>query len=831
QLIRASALLLAVAAVAGCILALQVTFTRVFSLMIWHHFTYLVIGVALLGSGAAGTFLSVKGWSVETIQRRLWRVAAAFAGAIVLTLALIVLVRFDPLRGEELARTIFGLVLYFGVLFLTFFLGALVIVCAFRLRIVASHRLYFADLLGAASATLASVFVVRWIGGPSTLLLLALLAMLAAWLLRPTAESVSTSTHLLPAAMTGAITLLFVGSLIWPVQLPIPQSKSLYWAMQASGQSTPEYTRWNPVARVDVTAPVTIDSPMIVGGVSQRYLDARLSDAPSRPLELRFVTLDGTSMTGLYAFDGDLAPFEFLKHTIIAAPYLLAPEAPTYLAIGVGGGLDILLARQHGAGAVTAIDLNADVIHLLQGPYAEYTGRLADDPQTRLVASEGRNFLMRDRGQYDIIQGIGLDNVVALSSGAYVLAESYLYTVEAVQLALEQLTAEGVWSWTRNTSAPPSEMLRLAGIAAEALGRMGVSEPARHMMMVANEDVSTITLLVTRSPIGAEKAAELVAWADANGFPILHHPVQAMPTEFAEYLLAPDRRAFEPAYPLSIGPVYDDHPFYYNFYKFSNLSPNPEYAGTLSVRFPVGNIILLTMMACSFVAAFLFILLPLLRFRRKGLRLARSGPTLTYFSALGVAFIFVEIVLIQRFTLFIGPPTLSATTTIASLLLASGFGSLLAQRLCTSPQRLRLALGLLTMLVLLYALGLKPLLDQLLWVPDLGRVLIAMALIAPLGLLMGMPFPTGLARLSHEDAEIVPWAWGLNGVFSVLGSTLVIIVSMIWNFTAAFALGAVFYTVALFVAPALWSRQLMPTAHPLAPTVTPALAMQEQGHD
>jgi hypothetical protein len=797
----------AIAAVAGCILALQVTFTRVFSLMIWHHFTYLVIGVALLGSGAAGTFLSVKGWSVEQIRNRLWMIAAGFSVAIVVTLALIAWVQFDPLRADQLPRTIVGLVLYFSALFTTFFLGALVIVGAFRLRQVATHRLYFADLMGAATATLASVWIVRGIGGPSTLLLQALLAAGAAWLLQPARPS----RRWAPLALAGVVAVLFVGSLVRPVQLPVPDSKSLSWALDISGSEAPEYTRWNPAARVDVTAPALLETPMIVGGVSQRYLDERRALLPDgEPLELRFVTLDGTSMTGLYRFDGDLAPFDFLRHTIIAAPYLLAPENPSYLAIGVGGGLDILLAKQHNASEITAIDLNSDVIRLLEGPYAEYTGSLADDPTIRLVASEGRSFLMSDRGVYDVIQGIGLDNVVALSSGAYVLAESYLYTVEAVQLALEQLSENGVWSWTRNTSTPPGEVLRLAGIAAEALENMGIASPESHMMMVANEDVSTITLVVSRAPIGAEGAARLESWAADNGFPVLHHPLQELETPFGAYLFATDRRTFEQAYPLHIEPVYDDHPFYYNFYRFSNLRPNPEFSGTISTRFPVGNIILLTMMTCSLGAALLFILLPLLRFRRQGLRLTNSASTLTYFSALGIAFIFVEIVLIQRFTLFIGQPTIAATTTIASLLLASGVGSLLAQRWVTSARRLRWTLALLGGLIIVYAVGLKPLLDMLLFVPATGRLLIAMLLILPLGVLMGAPFPTGLSRLSENDADVVPWAWGLNGVFSVLGSTLVIIVSMAWNFTVALLLGAFFYSVAFWVVPALWSRVLIP---------------------
>lgn len=220
---------------------------------------------------------------------------------------------------------------------------------------------------------------------------------------------------------------------------------------------------------------IVVTEPMIVGAVSSAYpLDGR----PELPL--RLVTIDGTSMTGMYQFDGskeDLQRFRFLDHAVMSAVYHLGIEDPKTLQIGVGGGLDILLARLYGASSITAIELNPSIVELLTGPYADYTGRLTEHPGTRLIVAEGRSFLSRTDDQYDIIQGIGLDNLAALSGGAYVLAESYIYTVESLEQSLNALSPRGVFSWTRDVNAPPREMLRLTGLAAEPCGGWASSAP------------------------------------------------------------------------------------------------------------------------------------------------------------------------------------------------------------------------------------------------------------------------------------------------------------------------------------------------------------------
>ncbi len=792
---------LALALVSGGVLALQITVTRIFSLIIWHHFTYLVIGVALLGGGAAGAFLAVRQWDGPTLKRRLGLLALSFSLASLLNLAAMRFVAIDPLRAAQLPWTIAGLAIYFACLFTTFFTGGLSIAAAFSHWSTRSHKLYFADMLGAGVATIGILALIELLGGPASIALIASLGALAAVLfgleLPRRLRLVVPATLLVPLALLAML-------LLRPLQLPVPESKELGWAMRAQG-AQPEYTRWNPVGRVDVMPEIMVTEPMIVGAVSSAYpLDGR----PELPL--RLVTIDGTSMTGMYQFDGseaDLQRFRFLDHAVISAVYHLGIEKPKALKIGVGGGLDILLARLYGASSITAIELNPSIVELLTGPYADYTGRLAEHPGTRLIVAEGRSFLSRTEEQYDIIQGIGLDNLAALSGGAYVLAESYIYTVESLEQSLNALTPRGVFSWTRDVNAPPREMLRLTGLAAEALRRMGVERPGDHIAIVANESGQNATLLVSRAPFTTAQMERLRAWAAANNFSMLQDPLVRLDNTFTQYLYAEDPRAFERAYTFNVFPVTDDNPFFYNYFKWSNLHFNDAYQGRLN-RFPIGNLVLLTLFTLSVATAILFIVAPLARYRRDGLRTAGALPVLAYFSLLGAGYIFVQIVLIQRFTLFIGYPIHAVTTTIASMLAFSALGSLLGRRILHGAPHLQATLALIGGLILLYILALPPIFGALLRLSDGARILASVLLIAPLATVMGMPFPTGLRQLGERAPQMAPWAWGMNGVFSVVGSAVVILVSMVSNFTVALACGATCYLAAAGVCAALWRSHM-----------------------
>lgn len=787
---------LGVALISATVLALQIVYTRIFSITIWHHFTYLIIGLAMLGGGAGGTFLAIKQWNADKLAARLGGITVLYSISILFSLVIISFVGFDPLRRSDMFFTLFGLVLYFIALFFMFSLGGICISGVFRLWSNDAHRLYFSDLLGAGIGILVIVWIIQAIGGPYAIILMAIIALIAGVSLGGYIANHWRWIFGLLGSMEILLFLIFIFNN--PITLPIPESKELGWALKNFGFNQPEYTRWNQVARVDVLPEIIVKEPMIVGGVSRRYIESKAFE--EKEYQLKLVTLDGTSMTGIYKFDGNIKDFEFLNHAIIGAPYQLLISNPDTLNIGIGGGIDILLARLNGANSITAIELNSDVVHLLYGPYREYSGKLVDDPKTKVMVAEGRSFLERDNRQYDIIQGIGLDNLAALSGGAYVLAESYLYTVDAIEQVLNRLSPNGVFSWTRSSGEPPRETLRLTALVAKALRQRGVENPASHIAIVEDKNFDNATLLVSNTPFKQETIANLRRWTNENRFEMLHDPFVILETTYADYLNSPFPEIFENTYQFNITPVADDNPFFYNYYKWSNFRLDHIYSGRAGQKFPIGNLILITMMGLATLAALLFIILPLWFNQRSGLKSTKVLQTLMYFSALGAAYIFIEVILIQRFTLFIGYPTKAITTTIFGLLVFSGIGSYISPRICTSNSRLRLVIAILVGLVVLYAFGLKPLLSSMLKIDDSIRSLIAIVIIAPLALLMGMPFPTGIRQLGFQTQAIVPWAWGMNGVFSVVGSVLVIIVSMVSSFTMATIVGALLYALAGYTA-------------------------------
>lgn len=792
---------LALAIISASVLALQVTFTRIFSIIIWYHFTYLIVGITLLGGGAAGTYLAVRQWDKKTLQSRISKIAALYSLSILITLLVITQFSFDPLTRSDIQATIIGLALYFVSLFVAFFLGGLSVAAVFTLRSDQAHRLYFADLLGASAGTLLIVTIIQAITGPGAIILIATIALIASALL---------STNPTPAWKYGTwigilaeIALVIYVGFINPIQLKIPPSKELGAALEAGTVTRSEYVSWNPVARVDVLPEQSFPIPPVVGGVSSTY-----TFDPSQPYLAHIVTMDATSATAIFKYNGDISRFDFLNHALIAAPFIVSTPQPTTLNIGIGGGIDILLARLYGASDITAIDINSDIVGLLKGRYAQYFGNLNRDPSIHIQTAEGRGFLMRGSARYDIIQGIGLDNFAALSGGAYVLSESYIYTVDAFNLALSRLTDNGIFSWTRSVTEPSREMIRLVGLSAEALRLSGVTNPAEHIALVANEDQTIATLLVSPSPFSQEQVTKLRDWAEQNKFVMLHDPLARLDTVYTDYLTAPDPRAFEQAYPFNIYPVTDDNPYFYNYFKWTDLDfSRDENNGDVNLRFPIGNIILIIMLALSLITAFVFIIFPLVRYQRQGIKSQNALPMLAYFSLLGLSYITVEIVLIQRFTLFIGYPTHAITATIFSMLFFSALGSLAAEHLCRTPRQLQMMMIALVAAIVGYVIALQPILAALQQFSDTWRIILTVVIIAPLATLMGMPFPTGIRQLHRGGDMLVPWAWGMNGVFSVIGSVLVILISMVTNFTMALVVAGVLYAIAILLSRSLWVQK------------------------
>jgi hypothetical protein len=799
-------------------LALEVALTRILALTMWHHFTYVVIGVALLGFGAAGSWVTMRG-SARLRRGMDGSIASyVFAAAVATPMCYLMMTRvyFDPQRIVSEPLHLVSLLLIYGIIAVPFFCAGLGICAAISSYRADVGAVYFADLLGAGCGALVVPFCIEPLGGPGLILALGLVLAVAAacfWLSH--AAATASPWPVLRAVV--AVALAAAGA-VWGLPVarsdvfdpPLAPSKDMALFQRAKDL---EVTRWTPLARIDVTKQHEF-VPMM-GGVFR---------AGTPPHPIHGIFQDGAAPTTFVKWDPEPGKMDFLRHSTTGAGYpalrARGVEAPAVLAIGVGGGVDLQIALAHGAKSVTGAEINDVTLDLLRGRYAEFTGFLARDPRVELVHAEGRHFA-RDaqaRGRrYDLIQLSGVDTYTALSSGAYALSESYLYTREAVADFLATLTEDGLVSYSRFVFPDkPRETLRLAATAVAALEQSGHSEAFRHLCILYGDQhpFHWGTLLIGRRPFSATELAAVRAFCTENGFTMLFDPAVPGQTAFDDCLRRPPeaRADFFALYPYDVRPARDERPFFFNFFKWSGLWRAGEYGGhPYSDTYPIGLLLLLVALVQTVLLGALFILRPLGGFDR-GLADRTTFGALAYFSALGVGFIALEIALMQKLVLFLGHPTHALTLVLPTMLIAAGLGALSVRSSTEPRRRLRLLAFLAPVLIVatwwLVTHGLDRFLAAAFW----ARVGLAVAALSPVAFVLGMAFPSGIRLVDRRRPELVPWAWAVNGFTSVLGSTGAVVLAMVSSFSTVMLTVAVVYAVGFGILLASFRRDADPVA-------------------
>jgi hypothetical protein len=480
--------------------------------------------------------------------------------------------------------------------------------------------------------------------------------------------------------------------------------------------------------------------------------------------------------------------------------------------IGVGGGRDVLSALVFGQESVLGIEINENVLQATNGEFGDLTGHLDAHPKVTMVVDEARSHLARSEGGFDVIQISLIDTWAATAAGAFTLAENSLYTVEAWESFLRKLSPRGVLSVSRwYYNARPAQALRMTSLAADALARIGVAEPADHVVLVKIRKATGIagevgngvaTMLVSPSPFSEADLATLARVSSDMGFVPVLTPKQSEEAGFAE-VLAPDRReAFYRDFPLDVRAPTDDRPFFFQMLRLRDvLEPPPLDRFDLNTRnlkaVQTLGVLLLIVLGLSV----LFIGVPLwLTARQVDLR--GSGTLLVYFAAIGLGFMFVEISQMQRLMVFLGHPIYALSVVLFTLLLASGAGSLLSERFLGRASAVTV-LGLLLGVLILSGLATPTLIRMLEAAPNAVRILAAGALLAPMGLFMGMAFPIGMRAAAERAAALTPFLWGINGAMSVLCSVLSIVVSLAFGISVSFWAGVACYGVALLTGRAI----------------------------
>ena len=771
--------------VSASVLLLQLVQTRIYSVVFWNHFVYFIISIALLGFGISGTWLSL---GPNTLLSRVLSLRNAALGFVVSTLISSLLL---PSLGwfsafylfVSLPQTLKLLITYLLAVFPYLFAGWILGVI-FRDYARHMHALYFADLAGAGLGCLGFLVGMQSLGAVNLTLIAAGVLALPVFLSEPKARG---NWVVALATVLALGVLSCVAGNISKAITPEPGKamQYIYHNLPDSAHSV-EFSEWNPISRIDVVA------------CPEEY--------PGR----KIIFIDGDALTKMVvAPEFPAPPFDPEREALAAnaTPYLFLKQPERVLVIGVGGGIDVYTALRAAAKHIDAVEINPTTARLLLKDCREDTAGLMYQPGVQPWTEEGRSFVRRSGGQYDLIMINAIDTFAALSAGAYVLSENYLYTVDAIKDYVNHLKDEGMLCITRQGPFP--ERARLFIMCVEALAQLGVQNPENNILMSFHYD-SGSTLVRKRAFFDDERAA-LARHVTTHGN-VMYYPAasgsrtceeQEIMQIYVAHRKNGDHDAYLDELPFDVRPVTDDSPFFFHYDRPGQLlSVFADRAAGQFLRGHWPSFTLLVLLAFTIAMVLVFMFAPLLG--RAAPRVEYFAAWLVYFACLGVSFIFVEIALMQRFALLLGHPSRSLALVLAALLVFAGIGSGLCGRLRLS---LSLCLGLLVILIVAAAFLYPKIIVLMLGESLPIRSLVAVALVAPLGLFMGMPFPSGIRRVSEYGSEAVPWMWAVNGGTTVLGSVLAIVVAIWFSFTAVLAAAGVGYLVVLFLSLRLFVRR------------------------
>ena len=768
-----------VAAVSAALLMTELALTRIFSVTMYYHFAFLAISIALFG-------LSASGVAVYLLRRRLASVdtgallavvATAHAFATLVALACLVRIRvglnYSP-ENLELMLAIYALAA------LPFFTGGSVMSVAFSRMTDRINVLYAADLIGAAGGCLALIPLLNWLGAPGVVMMAAGLSAMAAVAFAPAARR---RTFAVTAFGLVAIAALAQISSLAPFDLTDTKGHVGDRVL---------FSKWNSFSRVAV-----YDRPHGDWSLSPKFAGTRAATL--------FMDIDSAASTPILKVAGGVPDASYLRYELTAIGYHLAERKPGFnaLVIGPGGGRDLLSALVFGAAHVDGVEINPIIARdVMLDRFRAYSGGIYANPRVTIHVDDGRNFVRRSQSKYDVIQASLVDTWAATSAGAYTLTENSLYTKEAFGEYVDHLTGDGVLTITRWVF----DGLRLVSLAQEACAERGL-DASQHLAIVRYDRVATF--LLKRQPFTPLDVARLREVSEDLGFSVLYAPSLPAPspvedpiemrrtgTSAADYrrlILASNRQQFLSSYPLDESATTDDRPF---FFHTTRLRDQLQVAFGRSMLFGNGLSALMTLMAISAALVVLFVIGPLLVV---GDRPRRGwGTWLLYFGALGAGFMLLEVALLQRFVLLLGHPVYSLTVTLFSLLLGTGLGSLVSRRVAAARVHtvtIRALVGI-AMVAAGAAGGLAQLVDAgVAWTLP-ARIVFAVMLIAPVGFLLGMPMPGGMRLIAADRADIIPWGWGINGAFSVVGATLAVFIAMNWGFSVTLLSAAIVYALA-----------------------------------
>ncbi len=782
---RDRALLGGIALSSFAALLLELALTRLFSVVLFYHFAFLAISIALLGLGAGGVFAYLRKDSLARYETRALVARLCNLNALIVPVVLVVALRI-PVSLHLSSANFLRLTAIYLASAVPFFMTGLQFSVVFSRESSHIPRLYGADLVGGALACLGIVPLLNWLGGPNTVLFSGVVMAIAG--------AVWAGGGKLQRSALGRVVFLLT-------LIAFNYSGKLLDIVYAKGgfrdAAWVEFARWNAISRVEV----------------------------DHQGSARAIVIDADAST--YLMNVDLSKWDTTewKRDLMSAPPALAnvlrPHGQ-FAIIGPGGGVDVVRAVANGSPSVTGIEINPIIANtIMRGRYADYSYHLYDRPDVHIHVTDGRSFIRNADQHFDVVQMTLVDTWASTAAGAFALSENSLYTVEAFQEYFEHLNPDGMIAITRWEFRQPREALRVVSVAMEALHRMGVANPAANFIVVSqgllNEDGIPVVVLAKKSAF--TPAEENAVMTHLSTYPTLvsqYLPSLHGDNPFSELIARNDPVAFAQSYPYNVAPVNDNAPFFFFTLKLNQILHPASLQQGIDWKVNLGVAVLFMVLAISLVAVLAFLVIPLLL--RGGIP-NQSTVSLLYFVAIGLGYILVEIAFIQRFVLFLGHPTYALTVVVFLLLLSSGGGSLASRRWMTRARLSWLPLVAVAAALVLYVFILPGLLNALVGLPFLAKLLVSAGLLVPLGFLMGMPFPTGMRALASmpvpefpasngglANQNAVEWAWAMNAASSVLGSVLAMVIAIQFGLSMTLACGALAYLLALLLSRTLHPR-------------------------
>ncbi len=807
--------LLSIFLIAFVVVSQQLLLIRTFSVSHYYHFTYLVISTALLGFGASGTFLALF---FDRLKQNYAFWSQCFCLLFLISIPFTFIVtQFIPLDTQYVLYSMNQILLLMAhnlLLFLPFFFGGTIIgymLSCFKREV---PELYGADLIGSGLGGIAAIAVILLV--PASILpviltpviLLALLVFMVSQKQETIKHKVRSSIFLILGIVVS------IGAFIVQKDLRIDQYKELARFQQLQNQNDAELieNRFGPRGQIDVFESKTFHHTLFAG-----------LHATARPPEQYALLVDGFLSGAIFRINQkkDAGIMDFTPQSL---PYRLM-DKPRVLLLGEITGTNIWMAKRFGAEKITVVQSNPQIISLMENDLAEESGGIFNDESVEVINVHPRLFIEQSKREFDLIQLVTGEAMAAGTGGLQGLSEDYILTRESIAGALGLLSPDGIISITRGIQSPARDNIKLISLFTDAYQSAMQNDPANHLLVsrnylaantiLANSAITenqimkfldeTDNLQMDPEYFPGIKSDEIdqrniIEGPEGKNYSWIHHAILE--------ILSENKERFYNEWIYNVETPTDDSPYFFDFFKWDSLNIFLDaYGENWFQRLELGYIILVITFLQLSVAAFVLILLPLL-FRRKIYNVSKNKlPTLLHFLGIGIGFMFLEITFIQKFTLFLGDPVYSVSATLSSILVFSGSGSILQKKIkLSSVNKIRIAVGMISAVSILYLFILNPLLNMAVHLPVAGMFLVTVLLLMPLSFFLGWMFPCGMDILEKNSGELVPWAWGINGFASVTASPLAIILSMSFGFNFVIMAGIGFYLLTVFTT-MLWKTK------------------------